>query len=193
MGEFMKKLGLLLMALLGSVATNSFAADITLEGYTFGGSGCPQGAKPVVKLLYGRLLFIDFQNDLEAVTGGLLADRRKTCQVALSLKAEEGKSFEIRAVYLPVRTELSSDASGQVEVATYFQGDEETSVLSKSFIGPSSEQEYLHLVNKGSQVSKPCGVDRALNVKAVAKVSGEDGTLALDGPMYLVINPKTCD
>ncbi|MGE0173422.1 MAG: DUF4360 domain-containing protein [Oligoflexales bacterium] len=190
----MKKLGFLLVVLFGVIPMSAFAYDITLEGVSFGGSGCPQtGKKPSVKLLYGRLLFVDFRKDLEATTDGSMINRRKTCQVAVNLKAEAGKTFFVKAVYLPVVTDLSVDASGQVEVATYFQGDEQTSVLAKSFIGPSSEQEYLSLVNKGSEVLKPCDVERSLNVKAVTKVSGEDGQLTIDGPMYLVLNTKSCE
>jgi hypothetical protein len=162
------------------------AGQVYVNGITAGGSGCRQGT-------YGAYLSEDQQAftlmfDSFTATqspGSSPAEARVFCNINLDLHVPHGWQFTVLRVDFRGYANLDRGARGVVQSTYRFSGGSTVPVpLRIDLQGPiSSDYTKSDDVGLASRVWSPCGVNRALNIKADVRIEGPrhiNGLMTMD-------------
>ncbi|RDL35898.1 Uncharacterized protein BP5553_06510 [Venustampulla echinocandica] len=142
--------------------------EVTINGITTSGTGCPQGT--VGKYLSDdrqtfTLIFDQYQ--VQIGPGTQPADARKFCQVNLQLHYPSGFQYSILSTVYRGYAALDAGVTGTQEATYYFSGQSAQVSTKSSFKGPfSNNYNIADNVPMASTVWSPCGADLPINIKS---------------------------
>lgn len=169
-----------------SLSAAAFAApsgrEITLNGLTYAGSGCPIGSATATIAPAGDAFTVLFDEyAAEAGPGIPLSEGRKFCQVTLDLRIPHGWQYSIFKVDYRGFASLDAGAQGMLSSSYYFTGAASSSdpTLRTLVSGPySRDYQVKDQIGVESVVWSRCGVDRPLNIKTSVQVRARNGSRA---------------
>ncbi|GBG77856.1 hypothetical protein CBR_g25787 [Chara braunii] len=113
-------LGLFQLAVPG-LAQSPPSGTVKIQGFTYGGTGCPPGSAAGAISADGKALTLIFSN-YTVLTLGNPADRRKNCQVAVNLSYPVGFTFTLGAVTFRGYASFEEGVTGALAAAYYMSG-----------------------------------------------------------------------
>ncbi len=140
-----------IVALFASVASIAVAAptlaerdgpsghEVQINGFTYGGSGCPAGT--VGSMLSGdrtTLTLIYDEFIAQAGVGIAPKERRKNCQVNVKLHFPQGWQFSIFKADYRGHATLPQGASGTCKATYYFSGSSQQVCLTTNYLTKST-------------------------------------------------------
>ena len=169
-----KTLGILPLMIYASavLADAPDPSQVYIRGIVHAGTGCPVGTvagnvSPDAQAF--TLIFDEFL--AEAGPGISLSRSRAFCQLNLDLHIPNGWSYTVFKVDYRGFAALDPGTIGTQTASYYFQGDSHTVTL-RSNIRGGYNRDYLITDRLGisAVVWSPCGIERALNIKAQVAV-----------------------
>ncbi|GBG77869.1 hypothetical protein CBR_g25801 [Chara braunii] len=127
-------LGLLQLALPG-LAQSPPPGAVKIEKFGYAGTGCPPGSADGIISSTGKELTVLF-SAYTVSTPGSLADRRKNCQVAVSLSFPAGFTFTLVTVTFRGYAEFQEGVQGTLVASYYLAGTEQTESVVKNLPPP---------------------------------------------------------
>lgn len=164
---------------LGEIGPNP--NQVSINGISYAGSGCPAGSVSQVLSLDAKAFTLLFDSYVaEAGPGMPLSLARKNCQIAVDLRFPPGWSYSIFTVDYRGYARLDPGTSGQQISSYYFSGQAKTGNLRTNFYGPT-ERDYQIRDTLGldTVVWSPCGASRALNMNTQVRVTASGSRRAL--------------
>jgi hypothetical protein len=169
------------IALLGMFGTKVLAQDapnpneVTIRNITYGGTGCPSNtvAASVSPDAKAFTLFFD-QFVAQGGPGTTARDSYKVCNLSIDLRFPTGWTYSLVGVDYRGFAQLDPGVTGQQRSEYWIQGVSGRSIpLRSDIFGPyANDYRYSDRLGLTSVVWAPCGMTRALNVKASVAVVG---------------------
>lgn len=153
-------------------AATTALADASVQVVSVNGSGCPAGSGVATMSDDGFSFTITSTPYFaSAGLGSAPTDFRKNCQYSVQVDRPEGWTFAVASVEASGFAFLSNGASGVTRSNIFFQGQSTTTVLSRTFTGPLSDNwQTKDSIALASLVYAPCGVERNLNINTELRV-----------------------
>lgn len=152
-------------------AAEAAPSRVSIEVASVNGSGCPNGQAGVL-LSEDRESFLLTTPAYFAVAGSEAAptDFRKNCQISLQVNKPARWTYAVGSVESTGFAYLRRNATGVSRIGLYFQGESETTDLSNTFEGPSSE--VWETTDRVDQLNfAPCDAERNLNISTEVRVT----------------------
>ena len=144
----------------------------------------------------GKLLF---DNYIAEVGPGVSArEKRKNCQINVTLDFPHGWTFAIADVDYRGYASLERGVTGLQQAAYYFQGESQTGTLKTTLRGPVEKDFHIRdSLALSSLVWAPCGAKRALNINSQIRLESHSRhavglltTDSVDGSVRTIYNLK---
>lgn len=166
-------------------------ADASVQVVTVNGSGCPAGSGDATLSDDGFSFTITSTPYFaSAGLGAGPLDFRKNCQYSVQVNRPEGWTYAVAGVEASGFAFLSAGATGLSRSSIFFQGQATTTVLSRTFTGPLSDNwQTKDSIGLASLVYAPCGVERNLNINTELRVVR--GTAAPNTSNFLFRNESS--
>ncbi|GBG88245.1 hypothetical protein CBR_g46812 [Chara braunii] len=161
-------LGLLQLAVPG-LAQSPPSGTVKITKFTYSGSGCPRGSAEGVVSSDGQTLTLIFSK-YTVSTPGSTSNRRKNCQVGVTLMYPTGFTFTLGTVTFRGYAQFEQGVKGTLAAAYYFSGIQGTVRVSRN-LPPPVEGNFEFTDQFVTFVYQPC--DRQplmLNLNSEARV-----------------------
>lgn len=164
---------LLVLGLSSSIYAQGAAPDyVRIRDIKYAGSGCPAGsvgADVAGDLSAFTLLFDQYQANVGP--GIPMNEKRKNCQINLSLEIPNGWSYTLFTVDTRGYVSLEPGVRALQQSLYYFQGQMRTGRLQTVVYGPADRNYAARdQIAMENQVWSPCGVSRSLNINTEVRV-----------------------
>ncbi|KAH8654962.1 hypothetical protein BGZ60DRAFT_151440 [Tricladium varicosporioides] len=152
--------------------------QVTINGITTSGTGCPQGS--VGKFLSAdrqtfTLIFDSFV--AQVGPGTAAADGRKFCQINLDLHYPQGFQYSILKTIYRGYAQLDAGVSGSQSATYYFSGQSAQCSTTSTFKGPIAKNYAIEdNVAVTSTVWSPCGANLPINIKSQIALTSSSST-----------------
>lgn len=145
---------------------------VTIDVVTANGSGCPRD-QTAVAVSEDNTAFTVTYSQYRAQVGSDARpiDRRKNCQLVVSVQVPNGHTYAIVKADYRGYAELAEGARGWEQANYYFQGQSRTTQVRHSFVGPYEDDwQTTDETEAEARVWAPCGDRRFLNVNTSLRV-----------------------
>lgn len=176
----MRHLGLLIPALLSSLALAYEQPKAELLDLSMNGSGCPIEDSQVTYDFNGEWLTVDFKQDgvfkVQKGRQTRLEASRRNCILTVDLRLPKGYRYAVKRSISSGWLELQGRDVLEHDISFYTQGTgRTTSVGTDEKAYQKREWQFDRSLQAAEKIWSPCGSDRALNVNAQLRVSSSTG------------------
>ncbi|GBG66787.1 hypothetical protein CBR_g68775 [Chara braunii] len=168
------------LLLLIAAATPALAQppSVSINWVTFGGTGCSWSNSNYVYSSDSKTITFIF-GGMVATTDGVLADKRKACQISMSVNYPDGWSYTLGQVTGRGFADVAAGSKGVYETQFYFSGQTGTPSVSRTLTGKYVDSfEFTDYFT--TSVWSQCNNTPNLNIKSVVRVEGSKAVMALD-------------
>jgi hypothetical protein len=172
---------------------------VEITNIVYAGSGCPAGSV-AENLSPDRQAFtLLFDNYIAEVGPGVSArEKRKNCQINVSLDFPQGWTFAIADVDYRGYASLDRGVTGVQQASYYFQGEGKTGTLQTIMRGPLDKDFQIRdTLALTALVWAPCGAKRSLNINSQVRLDSNSRhavglltTDSIDGSVKTIYNLK---
>ncbi|GBG66780.1 hypothetical protein CBR_g68766 [Chara braunii] len=168
------------LLLLIAAATPALAqpASVTISGVTFGGNGCSWSNSEYSYSSNSKTITFIF-GGMVATTDGGLEDRRKVCQISMSISYPDGWTYTLGQVTGRGFADIAKGSQGIYETHFYFSGQTGTPRVSRILPGKFVDS-FEFTDDFSTSVWSQCNNTPNLNIKSVVRVEGSQAVMALD-------------
>ncbi|CAI6334689.1 unnamed protein product [Periconia digitata] len=152
--------------------------SVTIQGVTYGGTGCPQGTlsaqlsddRTTVTLIFDT--YIASIGPTVAVT-----ENRKNCQLNVNIKYPGGFQYSVLSADYRGYAAIQKGVEGLLKSTYYFSGQTQQSITEYSFVGPVTG-DYLKSdkADSTSTVWSPCGANGLLNINSQVRLTASNAS-----------------
>ncbi len=158
-----------LMALAVSGSAFAQAPDyVRVRSMTYNGSGCPINSVASNISPDRQAFTVLFSEYIAEVGPGVpFNQKRKNCQLVVSLDFPQGWSYSLATVDYRGYVALEPQVKGTQKSSYYFQGQGHTGTLQTVMFGPIDQNYQIRdTLGLGALVWSACGAQRALNINS---------------------------
>ncbi|GBG81078.1 hypothetical protein CBR_g31636 [Chara braunii] len=161
------------LAAQGAATTCPPPGTVKIAALSYAGSGCPPGTAVGDISNDGKALTVMYSKYI-ATTDKLLADRKRTCIVTVSLSYPRGFIVSVGTVTMRGYVKLDAGAVATIQTWYYFSGFPGTARFVRKFTG-ALEKNFEVTDQFLTLVYSTCGADRNLILASEARVAPGPG------------------
>ncbi|GBG68166.1 hypothetical protein CBR_g2717 [Chara braunii] len=185
----------LLLLIAAAAPARAQPSSVTVNWVTYGGNGCSYSNTQYVLSPDWKTLTFLF-GGMVATTDEGLANKRKACQMSISLNYPDGWSCTLGQVTGRGFADIAKDSKGIYETHFYFSGQTGTPSVTRKLKGELVAN-FEHTDSFSTQVWSQCNNVPNLNIKVVVRVEGKKAVIALDSAdtnfeLIYYLNWKEC-
>lgn len=177
----MQKIILTLFTFLLSVpALAETPSYVRVRSITYAGSGCPAGSVAGNIAPDRQAFTLLFDSYIAEVGPGVaIREKRKNCQLNVSLDFPQGWSYTLLTVDYRGYASLEPRVVGTQQSSYYFQGSTQTARLRSDYRGPMDRNYQIRdTLGLDAVVWSPCGAQRSLNINTEVRLDNSQATWA---------------
>lgn len=172
---------------------------VEIKNIVYAGSGCPAGTVAENLSPDKQAFTLLFDNYIAEVGPGVSArEKRKNCQINVTLDFPQGWTFAIADVDYRGYASLDRGVTGVQQAAYYFQGESQTGTLQTTLRGPVDKDFHIRdSLALSALVWAPCGAKRSLNINSQIRLDSHSRsatglltTDSIDGSVQTIYNLK---
>lgn len=159
-----------------SMALADAPSQLTIDGISYGGTGCPQYSVSNMVSSDRKAFTLLFDEFVAEIGPGVpRAENRKTCQITLDLRFPQGWSYSIVKLDYRGFAGLDRGIAGKQQSTYYFMGESRTARAFTDINGPiDDDYHYTDRLGVDQVVWSPCGANRPLNIKAEVRLRNKN-------------------
>jgi len=171
-------------------------SDVTINGISYGGTGCPQGTVGSFISADRSTFTLIFDSYVASIGPGVaITDNRLNCQLNIDLQYPAGFQYSVLGTVFRGYAGLDKGVTGVQQATYYFSGSSTQVATSTTFTGPTDgDYEISDSIPFTSTILSPCGASLPLNVNSQVRltstVSTATGILtddSIDGTITFVV------
>ncbi|KAK0101208.1 hypothetical protein ONS96_006430 [Cadophora gregata f. sp. sojae] len=173
------------MAILGStLAQKSNFTSPTLQGVSYGGTGCPQGSIRFSVPINSTRYALAFKGHAASIGDGApVTEARKNCQINLNLNYPVGYQYAVAGNTYSGYATLDSGVTAVHQSTYYFSGYAQQSSTQKTFTGPYNAPYSVQDYAVDENIWSPCGSTAVLNINNQVRITRPKNTTG-SGTLY---------
>lgn len=152
--------------------------SVTIQGVTYGGTGCPQGTLSA-QLSDDRTLVTLIFDTYIASIGPTVAvtENRKNCQININIKYPGGFQYSVLSADYRGYAAIQKGVSGTLKSTYYFSGQTAQSSTQYDFVGPVTGDYLKHdEAISTSTIWSPCGANGLLNINSQVRLTATNAS-----------------